>query len=463
MRLFVLERILRCSSEAGDGQGSFDAGLKLIALDPDAWLGDLNHPVAMAAASRLPARSPDGRRQPGARPPRSQLELAHKRLDISLSGPQLAEAERRAAETALRDVSAELGDEAPDQLGEETGPGGGSRVESPSVLLERAQDKKFPARERAALAQAAAAALEAAGDRAAALAACRLALSLLKSVHPVYAGLTDGTLDTSRPRSLAPEPADSIRLRRLVRSIQRLDPASAEAPRGGLRLRITGLDLPPELALNLLVSLWDPAVEGTVGGPGAQAPLGQAPVQLDQAAWVGVADGRYRLQIKRGGSGTRFWRSLGGRANHFLGMLEIDFAALPEEVEVRGQAVELAIPGRLLEEVTLLEPTGGEVDLARDTFRWSGLPGAAYYEVELIGVEDLGGGTYYKPAQKFRAEGTSLRLADVSPLPAATLNVLTRGSTAAWVVRAHDARGRCIGRSSGPARTFAISGALEKP
>jgi hypothetical protein len=136
-------------------------------------------------------------------------------------------------------------------------------------------------------------------------------------------------------------------LRHLAHCLRRLDPA-APPLRGGLRFRVTGLDIPPELTVQLAVTLWDPDLDDTgrgwetiSGGRRIPAILGGAPLQLDQTAWVGVADGRYRLAVRPSSKTSQMNDTLGARGKLLFDRMELDFSALPEIVEVRGRTVDL--------------------------------------------------------------------------------------------------------------------------
>ena len=102
---------------------------------------------------------------------------------------------------------------------------------------------------------------------------------------------------------------------------------------------------------------------------------------------------------------------------------------------------------RLLEQVQLLEPAGEEVDLERDTFRWSALPGATSYEVQLYRLDDHGGGVYWKPARKYRAATSSARLGSLDSKEGADAAPLDGGARMGWEVWAFDAAGRSVGKS----------------
>ncbi|MBI4605847.1 MAG: serine/threonine protein kinase [Planctomycetes bacterium] len=433
--LIVLERIFRCCVEAGDRERAVEAALETLGLDPGAWFGELNHAVAMVLASRIRYR------QPGSSDDRRLLELAEKRLEMALAGPDLSVTERGVGDKALVEICAALGKEPYAHSGEgavSLPPG------APDELLRRAAAEGTTAKDRILFAYAAGVGFEKSGDSDAALAAYRQAFEAVRSAHPVYAGLTSGSLHMARPRSLESELENCHRLRRLARAIERLDPQASALLRGGLRFRITGLDLPPDLALNHSVTL-----SGVAGDRAAQPLTGSAPVQLDQTSWVGVADGRYRLEVRRSGSGTNFSTSRGARANYIFPLLHLDDSSLPQEVEIGGQVVDLEIRARLLEEIDLLGPReGAEVDLESEIFRWTAVPGAAYYEMRLEEVEDRpGGGRYFHSVLKARVEDTGFSPGNVPAAERAAWRALPAGRAAVWNVEAFDASGQSIGKA----------------
>jgi predicted Ser/Thr protein kinase/tetratricopeptide (TPR) repeat protein len=331
----ILERLIRSCRAAGDADGALAAAVEMLDYDPDAWFGDLDYPVAQAALRRQrPVRANPPFGIPREIPPE---ELAVKRLQIFLNEPFGTEAERAEAEQTLAGLRAALG----------TIPAGFAGVParplapaagSPAELLRRAADGRAGVPDRVAAAVSAGRALEQAGDVAAARAAYRTAYDLVRPRFPVYAGVVSG-LEMSHPRSHRLEPPECSVLRHVVHELRRLDPGFGDRLRGGLRFRITGLDLPPDLAAQLTLYLWEPAA----GDTGDRWQIsGSVPVQLDQTAWVGVADGRYRLVVQKSGGGS--WGvegSYGARARSLSGRMELDLSALPAEVEVRGRTVDL--------------------------------------------------------------------------------------------------------------------------
>ena len=115
------------------------------------------------------------------------------------------------------------------------------------------------------------------------------------------------------PRSHFREPDECSMLRHVALALRRLDPTFKDPLRGGLRFRIAGLDLTPDIAVLMSVALWDPAIGeagpgwAVINGQRVPSPVptteGEVPFQLDQTGWVGVADGRYRLVVYRNSGG----------------------------------------------------------------------------------------------------------------------------------------------------------------
>ena len=362
--------------------------MSILQFDPDAWLGPYDYAVAQTVLERqisVRARPPIG-----ARVALSPLELAARRFRFLLNGPFGTPEERRTAELSLADICASLGT-APEETIDQIFPNWQWPEETLAELRQRADDATRSPVERRLAAFAAAHRLEAAGNRADALEDYRRAFDLSRQVLPVYFGAAEG-VESMRPRSLQFEPKDSRLLRLLAKTIRRLDPGGPDLLRGGLRLRITGVDLPPELGLHLSVTLSDAALavegreeRGAVNHP-ATATSVEIPVQLDQSAWAGIADGRYRLEARSGSRTATFSRYLGARGAQLSRMLELDFSAMPADVDDRGETIDLpAIPSYLLEDIRLNDPAeDAAVDLANSSFRWGAIPGAEKYEVGFL-------------------------------------------------------------------------------
>jgi hypothetical protein len=429
--------------------------LEILKWDPDAWLGEFDYPVAQAVLQRrvsIPAVPFRGGSL-------STAELAAKRLEAFLNHPFGSDTERRDAEQTLLKLRQSLGREIPESI-TDIWPGWTLPDKTADELLQESAAESAPVLERTAAAYAAGVIHERAGDRTGALAAYRQAFKILQAAFPVYAG-TNGGIESLRPHSLQWESNEPRLLRHIARTIRCLDPNGMELLRGGIRLRIAGLDLSPDMGIKLRVSLWDP--EHPDPGRGHQIirnqeipqPLGEAPVQLDQTAWVGVADGRYRLVVD---SGSRSSRG-SGQAGRQYTMLDLDFSDLPELVEVRGQTVELpAIRATLVEVLEGLEPAdNAAIDRAHTVFKWDAFPLAESYRVTIWRTERNNfGGTYFKESYTTTASSTSLRWGDLTADEFQKLGLDQPGSTGAWCVEAIDGRGRWLARSRSQ-RSFVVS------
>jgi predicted Ser/Thr protein kinase len=440
-RVGALERIVRCSQEMGDRAGTIDAALEMLEWDPDAWFGEFNLPVAHAVLERRIAA------------PQQKMtanELTLRRFEISLRGPDVSNTERRAVEQSIIQLRQSLGKGGPESLAE-TLPGAAKSAGPPAALLKDAENTSLPLTQRTSAAYLAGEAFEQAGDKTAALSAYRRAFDLAKSAFPIYAGVTNG-IESHRPRSLQPEPQGAKTLRHIAYTIRRIDPSGSEQMRGGLRFRIAGVDLSPDVGLKLSISLSnadgpDPG-RGTqiVEGEAVPAPLGDAPVQLDQTAWVGVADGRYRLVVHSGARSSR----ASGQASRQFNMLHLDFGELPKEIEVRGKTVDLPpIRAVLVDLITIKGPAENAViDPRRAVLEWEAFPLAETYKVTVWRTEMTpGGGTYFKDAYTVSTKTTNLPLADVPADEIERRGFNKDGAMGAWSVEAFDAQGHWIARS----------------
>lgn len=325
-----LERLIHTYRAGDDTDGALAAAIEFLDYDPDAWFGDLDYAVAQAALNRR-------------RPVKANLainilrdippdELAIKRLQIFLNEPYGTETQRTSAEQTLVELRAAMG----------TVPAGFAGVpepptilptQPPEELLRQAGDPKESPSVRAGAAAGAGMVLEKRGDRAAALAAYRKAYELFRPHFPVYAGLVNG-ITMARPRSHFQEPIECSYLRHVVLALRRLDPEFQNPLRGGVRFRIVGIDLPPDITIELFVSFCNPEDDAirTNGG---------MVFDLNQTAWIGVADGRYRLRMDGKGGGGVQSSEFGARAAFLSQHMELDYAALNGTiVEVRGNTVE---------------------------------------------------------------------------------------------------------------------------
>jgi hypothetical protein len=96
------------------------------------------------------------------------------------------------------------------------------------------------------------------------------------------------------------EAAECLLLRDIASSIRRIDPAAPEKMQGGIRLRIEGVEIPTDVVIVLDVRLRDPA-QGRAKNSDSEDLCRLIPLQSDQTAWVGVADGSYDLSVRKNG------------------------------------------------------------------------------------------------------------------------------------------------------------------
>jgi predicted Ser/Thr protein kinase/tetratricopeptide (TPR) repeat protein len=440
-RLPILERIVRCAQESDDERTGVDAAIAALQHDPYAWFGKYNGEVARTVLQRQVTVKANA--YPGIPNNLSTSELAALRLRMFLFGPDGTPAERTAAELELANVSRILG-KRPEESMEDLFPGWKMPEQPVAELLESAHDLAGHPLERANLAYAAAWKLERAGRRDDALAAYRLAFELYRQTNPIYFGISNG-IDSMQPRSLRLEPSNPRMLRHVAGTIRRLDPNSENPLRGGLRFRITGLDLPPELGLKLSLSLSDAA--GPDADPGT---VGEIPLQLDQTGWVGIVDGTYRLGVRRGASSGYSTAHRGARGSQLFQMLDIDCSAIPAIVEIKGTTIDLPpIRAFLLEEIREIEPDDGAAfNLADATFRWNAIPGAHHYELGFLTTVTKGGGTYLTPLLVCRTgSALALHTAELPPADGDKLRSLPIGTTGVWEIRGYDEAGRVMARS----------------
>ena len=284
------------------------------------------------------------------------------------------------------------------------------------------------------------------------LAAYREALALLIPEFPVYAasdyhileaigeaitgpgstggrgsravlGLLQGYLDTN---------ADHRRwlMVQIGAGLRRCAPDEPDPMRGRLSFTTTGAALPPSTGLGVLVRLSPLAEKGETSAfihVGLQAP---------GRGWLGVADGRYRLEVS-----TVNKHATTAEGRHTLHLMTFDTSGLPEIVEVRGGTVELPpIQLRLRHEVELLQPESGAlIDPGTVVFAWEPVPGAASYELRFD--KKVTSFRFGSLEQRHRTTATSLRLADVPKLA----ELILEDELDEWTVEAFDRDGVSIG------------------
>ena len=251
----------------------------------------------------------------------------------------------------------------------------------------------------------------------------------MRSASPTYSGLSSG-IDMGLPRERQHESQEPRLLREVVRAIQRLDPAAPDPLRGGVRFRVVGPQIPKNEVIKLYALLWDPSIKPMTAGFGTrpdaqgrefpQAP-GSFPIQIDGTAWVGVADGKYRIAvIRRNGAAPA--RAIRRRLRKMWNSIS---TGLPADVEIRGQTIEIPIPSYLLAKIDLLSPRPDEaIDLRTVTFRWSSLPKAKSYFVGFGWKEEIPGGSRTNFSFNANTAETSFSLKDLPAADTAKLKPL---------------------------------------
>ena len=485
----LLDRTVRCVREIDDPRQAVDAAVEVLDDVPDASFGKYDLLIAHALRTRLRDRYPslvgtDQSEEGGQRPTppkqaRPLMQMLEKRLLIALGGPLGTADERRECVELLDVLGQQLARRAEPVVSATPNPMEMLRnaqnvakgvVWNPDIvstqLLALADDEALPAPVRMVAAFKAGEKLEESGDKQAASDAYRKTYSL-RSKFPFYAitgvskkwGLEDPPLLSGLRTSEV-----CAALRDAYAAWRRLDaegdPSAPDDLRGGLRVRFEVPELPRQIITSVglrFVAVGEPAnAPATFFEPSIRLLVQTAPIQ------VGVADGRYRLTC--GSKGGAFPRNLEG----LYDALVVDTSALPAEVEVRGETIDLPpIRLRVLDEIKALSPADGEsVDLTKAVFRWAPLTGAVTYRVDFQlsvigeGITTLNG--------LGAVCGTSTNLCLGTLPPKELLNYcwpplpqqLVRGRTGVWTVSAYDANNVQIGKTYGRGARFLVSRGL---
>jgi predicted Ser/Thr protein kinase len=450
----ILNKMIRCCGEIGDVKGLVAAALTIVEDDPDASFGKHDFLVAQAVYANVVESRPNLLASVSTRSEAdvAQLAFAAKRYEVFLQGPHGSTAERERAAEQLREIHGFLDTPREVMLGSRSSsqklPEGTS-----AELLKVANDTRGARWQRGQAAYAAGLSLEQSGDTRAALVAFRQAFDLMRSVFPTYAGISMGTRSSQDRGVEHIESAECGLLRDAFEAVRRLDPETPDALTGGIRFRIEGVQLPPGLVPKVRLELFDQSV--TIKSSDRLLPR-LVPIQ-QQTGFAGVADGRYRVSIRYGGS---YSSDDSGRIGS---LLELDFGGLPKTVEISGNTLELVIPARLSEEITLVEPANNAtIDLRTEFFRWSKIDDAAYYKVVIVKKENrVGEGRYYTSVgSPVQVRTNSMCLGTVPDSDRNQADGLTPGTSAAWQVHAFDADGRRIGASVQADRTFLVGKGL---
>jgi hypothetical protein len=474
----ILGKITRCVAEVGDPKTALEVTLPVIELAPHASFGPYDPILARAVESRTKEISLIDRYdqtqerfvaelRPEDRP---KVELAAARLELVANGA-FPPAERREAGRLRERFRALLRGEPPRYealaVPKEVALPRGTADE----LHRRSLDATFSPWDRGKAAFAEGRSREAARDWDTALEAYRTAFDLIRTVFPFY----PGTDPDAPPESKPPFPIDADPDHRLLADIEgairRLDPGTPSALRGGLRFHVEGLDFPPEVAVWFKPRLIAPGVDPKFAE--IRSWMGynldrNVELKGGRPAWVGVADGRYRLTIPAPGKSAS-WGSPEDPDLRFYSLLEVDYSGLPAEVEIRGVTVDLPpLQARLVEEIKLLSPADRTpFDLSEGFFRWTPVPTAEKYLLSITAVvTNEAGGTTRKGFGSYESKATTVCLGvapDQHGLLASLARELSPGGIGEWGIHAVDAAGQKVGAVVGPGRTFVVARGLERP
>ena len=452
----VLRNIVRCARETGDVKSAIRSARELIDEDPDVSFGELDYLVAQAVVTELRTKNASRSVRHTPDENRPLLDLARRRLTLFLGRSEGDAKEREEATDLLDFIRKELAREpqvgAPSKAPQSTIPKG-----TPAELLARAEDSDLNPWQRGEAAYAAGLALEKSGDQKGAQAAFSNAFDLMRSVYPTYTGVTGALMKD--PKDEAPDTRECESLRAVFGALRRVNPRTPDQLTGGIRFRVEGVKIPIKLRTSVDVTLWEPVTEDSKDGsdhPPRFLQQRMVVLGVDQTAWVGVADGRYRLKVS---AGMRSYS--GAEASRVSPLLELGFKSLPTEVEIAGDTQEIVIPAWIMQEIRLLSPAeGASVDLQNDAFRWSEVADAAHYRVRFskFDTDKQSGAPRQSGAGWARTKAPLLRL---NVAQDRSIEIVKRslipGRTGAWTVSAFDSNDRQIGASMESARPFFVA------
>lgn len=465
LREQLLERIVNSVRNIDDEREAIEEALPILDAVPEVSFGKHDFLIAQASLTRLRSKCPQWLHSHVDQDGVALMRMAEKRIAIVLAGSMVPAAERQTAEDVRQLLVTRIAGNDPPLGAPPASPPPLLPEGEPAALLARAEDAARPSWDRGRAAYAAGAAWEQAGDRGRALTAYRKAYPLLTATFPIYAGaansITSSWIDPNERRNLPDQPECRL-IRDAHAALKRLDPTAPDDLRGGIQFQIEGVPIPSNLLVGISLELRSPSVPVNEPRPAILSQV--VPVQVDQTARVGVADGRYRMMV----ASSKTWFSspddLGNR-------LELDMADLPQEIEIRGGTVELAIPARLIEPIQLLSPPeGATVNLESENFSWSAVPGAARYRLG-FGYEHDGSKegvqSGFWPAHStswVTGPTTTANKICLGGLPRQELEglsqILVAGRTGVWTVTAEDAKGRVLGRVLTEQRRFFVAHGL---
>ena len=455
----ILKLMIRCCSEIDDASEFISAAVPLLKQRPDASFGRHDYLAAQALYADLMAERPHlaGSAVTRSEDDYAQLAFAARRYDIFLNGQYGSEHERKLAAGKRDEINSFLDGQvqppkrAPSQPVVKQKPLPEGSVDELSAI---AADVSLTRWQRGKAGYAAGLLLEQSDNREAAKRAFHDAFNLMRVEFPTYEGISTRTFSTNS-RVEHVECIECGLLREVFAAVKRLDPDITDVLQGGLRFHIEGMQLPKGLSPKLRVELYDQSIKPSAGRASSLPRI--VPIQ-NQTAFVGVADGRYRVAIRNAGSTFH-----GEDSGRLSSLLKLDLSKLPREVEVKGNTLEFTIPATTATEITLLEPAiGGTVDLCDDVFRWSMTEGADFYRLMIVRKESrVGDGNYYKGGAAIRVNSNNVCLGTLPESERSKAAWLTTGSTATWSVQAYDEQGRPIGASVQTDRTFLVGRSVD--
>jgi predicted Ser/Thr protein kinase len=442
------EALTRCIRGMSDGREAAAAARPLLDEVPDESFGPHDFLVAQAVFAELKARNPGKWISDLGPGDRELLELARGRLLLFLRGPHGSAEERAIAQGNL--AAAEgvlfkgpLRPAPPIRLDEPLKLPDGTNEELEKLASDPEQHPWR--RGEAALAIALRKDLPGRAQRA------EEAFELLRSVYPMYEGVAASTVIAPLEGSRIGREAPQCRLLREAHALaQKLSPGQPSRLRGGIHLRLRGVDLPAGVAANIHVTMQ------TKGAPAAGQkflPHRNVPFSKDEAL-VGVADGEYLLKLDTG-----TWTYQPSLVQH-VRLLVMDLERVQGQVVIDGEYVPIDIPVRKLGEIRLLGPAAGAAFApATDFLRWEEVKGAASYQVSLDLEQDGKGSRTITSLPPLTVKGPRVCLGTLEDAHAGDrLRKLRPGQIATWSVSALDREGRRIAVSLETHRPLLIAG-----
>lgn len=458
----VLNLMIRCCGQIDDPAGFVAAAMPLLKEAPDASFGQYDYLAAQALYAKIIAERPNlvSSSVGPSKEDDAPLKLAARRYDIFLNGVLGSQKERETATQRRHEIRSFINEKSPRQpdIASPSSIAKSATTQLPEgtheQLLGIADDETVSHWQRGKAAYAAGLMLEKSGDPERARQAFVDGFESMRVAFPTYKGISTITRSSKTGSVEHVETAECGLLRDAFAAHQRLDPDAPDRLRGGLRFRIEGVKLPARLTIKLRVELHDLS---TAASDVTKQPLPRIVPINNQTAFLGVADGRYRVSIRMAGTSSR-----GAAASRVSSLLALDFSDVLKEVEINGNTLDMVIRNSVAEEITLLEPASDETaDLTTNIFRWSMIEGAEYYRLMIVKKDSrVGEGRYYTGGAAIRVTSNNICLSTLPETEQTKAAWLTAGTTATWNVSAYDTQGHQIGASLDGDRTFLVGRGL---